>query len=298
MAITSEYSDTVEPIADVDAEAATNQHLYGVISGCGVTYDAANMTYDVAAGKILHNGIPVTVAAQVNAGTLVADGSNPRWATIYLDSTGVEGLVSGTAAADPSKPETGDNVAIAMVLIEAGQTIANNISVKLDKRVFTHPQSVYVYKSANETVSNSTTLQNDDTLTFDYTAGTYDVELCLLVSEANTAANGHKFAFTFTNATVYALSEQGVPDLTDTGYNASSYGTSGASASITTGTAFTTYLDPGPVGSAGVPAFFKLRLIVIATGSGTLQYQWAQQVASVSNSILHAGSFLRYTKIA
>lgn len=159
MAITSQYSDAVEPIADTDAEAATNQHLYGVIEGCAVTYDAADLTYDVAAGMILHSGKVVSVAAQTNAGTLVPDATNPRWATIYIDSTGTEGLVHGTAAADPSKPETGDNVAIAMVLIEAAQTVANNIATKLDKRVMTHaPATLTKVATATQTFSASTTL--------------------------------------------------------------------------------------------------------------------------------------------
>ena len=158
MPITAQFSDAVEPISDTDAELATNQHLYGVISGCAITYDAADLTYDVAAGVILHNGVSVTVAAQPNASLLVADATNPRWASIYLDSSGIEGVVHGTAAAVPSKPETGDNVLLAMVLIEAAQTIANNIAVKLDKRVMTHvPASVtYKYKTAQQTFTTTT----------------------------------------------------------------------------------------------------------------------------------------------
>jgi hypothetical protein len=69
VAYLTQFSDTTEPIADTDAEIATNQHLYGVISGCDVTYDASDMTYDIAAGVILHNGSVVAVAAQANAGT-------------------------------------------------------------------------------------------------------------------------------------------------------------------------------------------------------------------------------------
>ncbi len=156
MAIVSQYTDAVEPIADTDAEAATNALLYGVVWGCAVAYDAADLTYDVAVGEIIHNGVAVQVAAQLNAGTLVPDITNPRWATIYLDSTGVEGLVHGTAAADPSKPETGDNVAIAMILVPANETIANNITTKLDKRVITTgPREVGRNTTAATTTSTS-----------------------------------------------------------------------------------------------------------------------------------------------
>ena len=157
MAYTAAAQDTDEPIADTDFETVANQHNYGVVSGCGVTYDAADLTYDVAAGTILHNGILVAVAAQANAGTLIADSTNPRWAYIYLDSTGTEGLVHGTAAATPAKPELGDNVILAAVKIEAAQTIANNIAVKLDKRVMTHAPTVTKYKTATQVISATTT---------------------------------------------------------------------------------------------------------------------------------------------
>ena len=155
MAITWQATDTIEPAADTDIEQAANAHLYGVIAGCAVTFDAADMTYDVAAGQILHNGVVVNVSAQANAGTLTADGTNPRWAYIYLDSTGVEGLTHGTAAADPAKPEIGDNVAIAAVLIAAGATIANS-QTTLDKRVWTH-KNVEKYKTATQVFSTNTT---------------------------------------------------------------------------------------------------------------------------------------------
>lgn len=157
MAITWQATDTIEPAADTDIEQAANAHLYGVISGCPVTFDAADMTYDVGAGTILHNGSVVSVSAQANAGTLVADGTNPRWAYIYLDSTGTEGLTHGTAAADPAKPEIGDNVAIAAVLIAAGATIASS-QTTLDKRVWTHyPTSLVKYMSATQVFTTNTT---------------------------------------------------------------------------------------------------------------------------------------------
>jgi hypothetical protein len=156
MAIVTQYQDADEYWHDSDAESVANQHLYGVISGCGVTYDAANLTYDIAAGTILHNGIPVTVAAQVDANTLVADSTNPRWTLISLNSSGTQVMTSGTAAATPSKPEVGDNVWIAAVKIEAAQTVANNISVKLDKRVMTHVGPPYKYKTANLDLTTTT----------------------------------------------------------------------------------------------------------------------------------------------
>ena len=102
MAIVYQAQDADEMWHDTDAEQMGNIHLYGVISGCAVTYDAADMTWDIAAGTILHNGSVVTVAAQTNVTTLVADSTNPRWTLLYVNSSGTGGIVSGTAAATPS----------------------------------------------------------------------------------------------------------------------------------------------------------------------------------------------------
>lgn len=95
------------------------------------------MTIDIASGSIKHNGTTVSVSEQLNALTLVADGSNERWSYITLDSSGSAVLVSGDAAAngstEPTKPEHGDRVILAMVKIQAGQTIANDCEFKLVK---------------------------------------------------------------------------------------------------------------------------------------------------------------------
>lgn len=283
MGLTSEYSDTVEPIADVDAEAATNQHLFGVISGCGVTYDAANMTYDVAAGLILHNGSVVSVAAQANAGTLVADGTNPRWATIYIDSSGVEGLVHGTAAADPSKPETGDNVAIAMVLIEAGQTIANNISVKLDKRVWTHgPVKQYKYKTADQSFTDTTlttVTATSGNMQFAVAANTdYEVVVDIFYSAVgNSGTDGISLAFTFPASPTYAHVWYWVPYLNSDGTVQIS-GNSSSHADMTSGTAFFSQPRESSGASQGVTTgWVKLKVIFRnGTTAGNLVLQAGQ----------------------
>lgn len=138
MAIIYECEDAVEPVSDSFGEQVGNQHLYGWLSGCAVTYSLADMTVDLAEGQILFNGAPVTVAAATDAWTVVADGTNPRWSWLALDNTGSPVLVSGTPAAQPTVPELGDRVAVALLLVPANETIANDITYKLDKRVPTH----------------------------------------------------------------------------------------------------------------------------------------------------------------
>lgn len=134
MAYQAQAIDTTEPFSDSDWEISANVGDYNVVSGCALTYDSGNMTVDVAAGVITHNGSLVTVAAVTNAVTLVSDGSNPRWTWIHLTSAGVLGITSGTPASTPVKPELGDNVANAVVLIATNATIAND-QTKIDKRI-------------------------------------------------------------------------------------------------------------------------------------------------------------------
>ena len=131
--------DTDEPWHDSDVEQIANIANYNVVSGCTLTYDAADLTVDLASGTITHDGSSVTVATAANAYTLVADGSNERWATLTVGSAGTAVLVSGDAAAsssvEPSKPEPGDRVVVGMAKIQAAQTIAANCEYTLDKRV-------------------------------------------------------------------------------------------------------------------------------------------------------------------
>ena len=64
--------DAIEWAHDTMMEQFGNIANYNVVSGCAVTYDAANMTLDIAAGSITHNGSRVSVSAQANALTLVS----------------------------------------------------------------------------------------------------------------------------------------------------------------------------------------------------------------------------------
>jgi hypothetical protein len=134
MANTLQAQDTNEPFSDTDYELLGNP-TYRVVSGCAVTYDAANLTVDVAAGVIKHNGSFVTVSEQLNVVTIAVDGSNPRWSYLTINGSGTVILTSGTAASTPVKPEAPEGVFLAMLLVVNGDTTANGITVKLDKRI-------------------------------------------------------------------------------------------------------------------------------------------------------------------
>lgn len=158
-AYTLQAVDADEYFHDTDYELLGNAAQYNVISGCGVTYDAANMTADVAAGAITHNYAPVQVSATADAYTLVSDASNERWAGLCLDSAGAAVLVSGDAAAsssvEPTKPEIGDRVLLAYVKIQAAQTIAASTEYQLDKRIAAPNGLIGFSSTATSTTSTS-----------------------------------------------------------------------------------------------------------------------------------------------
>jgi len=124
----------VEPVSDSIAEQIGNASNYAVVSGCAPSYSGAGLTVTVAAGTVRHNGTNISVASA--SITLIPDATYPLWAWVSVQSTGVPTVTHGTAAANPSVPEYGDNVPISLILVEANQTIAASCGVKMDKRIF------------------------------------------------------------------------------------------------------------------------------------------------------------------
>lgn len=133
MPYTWQAEDSIEPISSSTIEAIANIGTYSVATGCTVSYGVGTMVCTIASGNVVFNSVLQTVVG--NNVTLVADASNPRWTWIAINSSGVAVMVAGTAAANPSVPELGNNVGIALVRVEAAQTSANAIVYKLDKRV-------------------------------------------------------------------------------------------------------------------------------------------------------------------
>lgn len=125
--------DNIEPIADSTIEGIANLALFNVISGCGATYSAASMEKTIASGSATVGGVQMGVAG--NNVTLESDPSNPRWTYTYINSSGVAAIVSGDPAVEPAVPELGNNTPHSLDLIQAAQTIAANVTYKIDKRV-------------------------------------------------------------------------------------------------------------------------------------------------------------------
>lgn len=258
-------------------EMAANQQMYGVIGGCAVTLDASDLTFDVAAGAIMHNGTPVTVAAQANAGTLVADSAAPRFTLIYLDSAGTAGFTSGTAASAPAPPDMGDYVPLMLVRIAAAATVASS-QTSYDQRV---PITVQTWqctstltKNANVTLADVTGLKffigASETWAFEAhlqlsTAATPDIKLGFTVPASATGTGNYLY-----HATT-AMSSARVSDWT-------------AAQSLVTA-------------AAGTGADLYGR-IVNSTTQGWVQLQAAQDTSDASDTIVYVGSWITARRVA
>lgn len=164
MAIVTQYTDASEPYHDTDAEMVANAELYSVVEGCAITLDGSNMTWDLAAGYILHNGSLIAVSAQANQGTFTSDSTNPKWTFVRINGSGAGSHVDGSAASAPLKPELGDFTIVHALQIQANLTVAASATVTLDKRVlsrelFTKGSDV----SSASTVSPSGNIYRDVT---------------------------------------------------------------------------------------------------------------------------------------
>lgn len=143
----------------------------------------------------------------------------------------------------------------------------------------------YKIKTADESVTSSTALQNDNHLTYTIVApGTYIIQAHLIVKSATNAAGDIAIGATWPTGTCHFFTIAGL-DAT--------------LASGNTGTAQGRAI-PGATSGASLAAFgcstTETAVIVefhlIATATGTFTLQWAQNSSSASATTVVTGSFL------
>ncbi len=106
----------------------------GVLSGCAVTAQGSpDMTVAVASGSVRIGGTIATVTTG-NVTIAAADGTNPRFDLIAVDTAGTKSRVAGTAAANAVFPTVPANsVILAAVYVPANDTAINANQIT-DKR--------------------------------------------------------------------------------------------------------------------------------------------------------------------
>ena len=183
-------------------------------------------------------------------------------------------LVSGTAAATPAKPELATiQVPLAMLKVEAGQTIANNVSVKLDKRV--PIRSFVIRATANETAKNNNdTLVDHSKFKFYMNASeSWSVELVLGVTSNSTADFKHAWTVQASGSAV------GMTSTT-------------AAAAILLWIADGTTATAVPISGTVEPVITNMTL-VNSTTAGNFVFQWSQNTATVVDTYPMTGSIMR-----
>ncbi len=149
---------------------------------------------------------------------------------------------------------------------------------------------VVIRKPANETVTSSTTLQNDDHFAFSVAANAvYTLESYIIYTGAAEPAGGLKMQFTGPAGASMTWTNFGVnqaisPTLLSYNVVAESLA---AGAPRTVGTNSGTAMTCHPTGT-----------LVTSGTSGTLQFLWAQGASNATGTVIQANSWMRLTKIA
>jgi hypothetical protein len=256
--------------SDSMMEQFGNAANYNVVDGCAASYSGSNLQVTVASGVITHNGTQVSVPG--NTVTLVADGSNPRFTWVAINSSGVAVIVSGTAAADPTEPEVGDNVEVALVKVAAGGTIASSQDAD-DRRMFAARDSETDANGLDSSVTslNSTTLANVSGLSAAVAANSI-YAFRALVNYYAAAANDYKFGFTIpASATIHAIVE---------------YVNTSQSAVLGNLTASGGSLTAHGFGAATAGTVVISGAVITAGTAGNLQFQHAQGTAGATVTTL------------
>lgn len=142
-----------------------------------------------------------------------------------------------------------------------------------------------VYKSADESVTSSTVLQNDDVLLVSVAASaSYRFE-CFINYEGGTQGSSDiKWGWTFPSGLTMR-------------YGADYLSTGGT---VQVG-AIKIQTDTPTAGSTGAGNLRYIRMhgsVLVSSTAGTLQFQWSQSTSSGTATIVHASSYLMLDRLA
>lgn len=138
--------------------------------------------------------------------------------------------------------------------------------------------AAFAYKTADETVNNSSTLQDDDELFVEVAANAV-YKLSLLAAQNSGATPGFKLNFTLPAGASWLLGSF------DCGSSAAT-----EQFGITTGSV------TGITG-VGADSLVIIDALISTANAGTVVFQWAQNLADASNTVVRAGSSLTLTRM-
>lgn len=155
-------------------------------------------------------------------------------------------------------------------------------------------QTQYVAKTADETVTSSTTLQNDDHLVLPVAANAvYMFALDLYTIDAADFVGDFKMSFTCPTGATFDMHGSGA-HITDLASGTSSNGEWLAKLACTSASANLVF----GVGNTSVTGIRVHGRLVMGSTGGSFQLQWAQNASDTSGTTLKAGSYMTLTRVA
>ena len=272
------------------AAAIAGTYIFPNSAGGAVTA-SSGMTVAVAA--ITGNLVTINGTVQSTnyaGGTVTAGASSStltRIDTVYYDGTATVAIAAGTAVLASATvfpvPPTlaAGQIALANIWIGIGATTI--AAGDIDDRRSGVIQTIFRQKSAEtQRVNNSTTLVNDDALSFPVASG--DVWAIDLYSRV------------ITNAAADFKSAWDVPaasTIVGIGLHHDSVG-----GTATVGNEFTADITAAEFNSASAGPFIHMEhVLVTVAATGTIQYQWAQTAATVVDTYVRTSSYLVARKV-
>ena len=241
-------------------EALTVAERYRV---SGYTLSAGTgLNANVAAGTCMVNGYYVNSDA-TQAVSVAASQTNYIW--LNADGT----LSSNTTGTNPGSE----------LLLGTAVTDGSGVTAVSHDYNIANSQYVYIRKAADETVNNSSALQDDDDFTFAVSDGEqWEIDLFLSADCPDGSAD---MKLQWTGSGGATITQRNFLQATRA---------SGANASFTVeiSTSSVVWDFSGTTLNAG--AFIKS--FISASGSGTVTLQWAQNVAYAGNTVLNQDSVL------
>lgn len=195
-------------------------------------------------------------------------------------------ILPGTANITTAANDTAD-----MVSLGSGNWICTNYKKASGAAVVAAGSGNTITKSADESVTNSTTLQDDDDFQFAVDAnGLYEIEVIIISEHTSNGSPKAQFKVPSLKTSVTEELINGVPS------------TSGGGSSPIFIPVTTSNTTAYQIGSGNCPQetpdqiYLKGMLRIGGTG-GTCKLRWAQLVGDATATKFLAGSYLKYTKL-
>jgi hypothetical protein len=174
------------------------------------------------------------------------------------------------------------------LIVDVNLTVSGNLAVT------GVGQTQYIAKTADETITSSTTLQNDDHLVLPVVANAvYRFELDLYMTESTDYVGDFKMSFTCPSGATFDMHGAGA-HITDLISPATNSNGEWIGKLATTSAGATLGFGVGNV-LTGVRVYGRL---VMSSTAGNFQLQWAQNASDATGTTLKAGSYMTMTRVA